>query len=369
MAELLKDYYDSKLLKTVSKAIAKQYASFNESGFHKFCLRDDWESLELKQRINRVAAGLNQYMPANYSRSIDFLIPATTDIPGGLTGLFLPAYVEHYGTSNWEDSMRALATFTCHSTAEFAIRPFIIDQPKKTMAKLEEWSVSDNEHHRRLASEGCRPRLPWSPPLRSFIADPAPIWPILETLKNDPSEYVRRSVANNLNDISKDHPDSVINKAKEWWGQTEATNKLLQHGLRTLLKKPHPEALKIVGYGSAKDVIVGLWQASPEEVSIGESIQLQLLLNTSGFSGKLRVEYLIEFVKASGKTSSKVFQLMDRSIDQEPQIQTTRKHSFKDLSTRKHYPGVHQVHLRVNGELMATTEVSVNKKKVNSRLN
>lgn len=363
MAELLKNSYDTELLNTISKAIKKQYAAFNASGFHIFCQRDDWKSLELKQRINRIAAGLNQYLPANYTRAIGILIRSVIDIPGGLKGLFLPAFVENYGTAHWEDSMRALATFTCHSTAELAIRPFIVEQPNKTMTKLIEWSLSNNEHHRRLASEGSRPRLPWASPLRSFIADPSPLWPILTTLKNDPSEYVRRSVANNLNDISKDHPEVVIRTAKAWWGQTEATNKLLKHGLRTLLKKPHPEALKIVGYGSAKDILVDQWRASPEEVSIGDPIQLHLLLNITEFSGKLRVEYLIDFVKANGSSSRKVFQLMARSTDHESQIQTTRKHSFKDLSTRKHYTGIHQIHLRINGELMATTEVTVIKKR------
>ena len=201
-----------------------------------------------------------------------------------------------------------------------------------------------------------------------MIQDPSPILSILESLKNDPSEYVRRSVANNLNDISKDHPELVLKLAKNWIGQNAETDKLIRHGLRTLLKKPHPQALELFDYGSASKVKCTNWNISPDSAAIGDKAQLSFGLDISNFKGKIWVEYLIDFVKANGSTSTKVFQWIDKTVGAEKALSATKKLGFKNLTTRVHYQGVHDqgahsVHLRINGARIASTKIMLTKKR------
>ena len=166
---------------------------------------NNWKDKALKQRMKHISASLHHYLPMQYSDAIQILMKSSSKFRG-FQYMFFPGFVERYGLNQYETSIQALEHFTKHSSSEFAVRPFITKYNHKMMAQMEVWAESDNHPIRRLASEGCRPRLPWATALPEFKQDPAPILPILEKLKNDESEYVRRSVANNLNDISKDHP-------------------------------------------------------------------------------------------------------------------------------------------------------------------
>ena len=167
----------------------------------------------------------------------------------GFVKMIFPDFVEVYGLDDWEASIPALEEFTQQTSAEFAIRPFIVRYPERTMAQMLEWAGHAHEGVRRLSSEGCRPRLPWAIALSALKADPSPILPILDRLKGDPSESVRRSVANNLNDISKDNPDVVIGVLRRWQADdTDEMHRLTSHALRTLLKAGNLDALALLGY-------------------------------------------------------------------------------------------------------------------------
>jgi 3-methyladenine DNA glycosylase AlkC len=156
---------------------------------------------------------------------------------GGLVYIFLPDYIEQYGLEDFESSVKAIENVTRFVSCEFAVRPFILKYGGTMMKKMRTWSLHKSYHVRRLSSEGSRPRLPWAISIPELKKDPSPILPILENLKNDPSEWVRRSVANNLNDIAKDHPGLVIELARKWKGISRETDAIIKHGSRTLLKK------------------------------------------------------------------------------------------------------------------------------------
>lgn len=216
------------------------------------------------------------------------------------------------------------------------------------MEQMYTWSKDENECVRRLASEGCRPALPWGQALTSFKKNPAPILPILGQLKADPSIYVRKSVANNLNDISKTHPDLVMKLAKDWYGKNEYTDWIVKHGCRTLLKKGNREMLALFGYEGAAFVDVQNFRLETTVISIGEDIifSFEILVKKAA---KIRLEYGIDYIKSNGKRSRKIFKISELSLEQYKKKSYKKKHSFADVSVRKHYPGVHFITLIVNG--------------------
>jgi len=231
------------------------------------------------------------------------------------------------------------------------------------MAQMLAWSKHENEHVRRLSSEGCRPALPWAVALPKFKKNPSPVLPILEQLKADPSQYVRKSVANNLNDISKTHPDLVAKIAKDWYGDNEHTNWIVKHACRTLLKKGHRDVLAIFGYDDVSSVEVKDFALGAESVSIGEDINFSFKISTKEAT-KVRLEYGIDYMKANGKRSRKIFQLSESLSKENESKAYTRKHSFADLSTRKHYPGTHSITLIVNGAERGTLDFEVSTRNI-----
>ena len=249
---------------------------------------------------------------------------------------------------NWQLSIEALERYTPYSSSEFAVRPFIVKDERRMMAQMYAWSKHEKEHVRRLASEGCRPRLPWGQALTAFKKDPVPILPILEQLKSDTSLYVRKSVANNLNDISKTHPDLVAALAKGWYGDNEYTNWIVKHGCRTLLKNGNQEVLAIFGYRDSDSIDVDDFRLETDRISVGESITFSFTI-LANQEAKIRLEYGIDYVKANGKRSRKIFQISEISMSEDEKKSYTKKHSFADLTTRKHYPGCHSIALIVNG--------------------
>ncbi len=195
-----------------------------------------WEAMELKQRLRHSALVLGQHLPQDYRASIEILKNAAGNF-SGLGGMIFSEWVECYGLNHPHESLEALSFFTQVGSAEFAIRPFILKYEEETMRKMLEWSQHDNVHVRRLSSEGARPRLPWACALPKFKNDPSLVLPILENLKNDPELYVRKSVANCLNDIAKDHPTLVVSLLKKWAKDDQNhTNWIIKHALRSLVK-------------------------------------------------------------------------------------------------------------------------------------
>ena len=215
------------------------------------------------------------------------------------------------------------------------------------------WSKDENHHVRRLSSEGCRPRLPWAMALPKYKIDPVPLLPILENLKNDESEYVRRSVANNINDLTKDNPAIALEIAKSWYGKSTQTDWILKHGLRTLLKKGNDEALQIFGFNNKVNAKVLDLTLSDTQVRIGGELQFNFkITNLDLKKSLLKVGYMVGYVKSSGKVSEKIFHVSELTFEPNQTVSFKKKISFKDLTTRKHYPGNHYIFIAINGKEM-----------------
>jgi 3-methyladenine DNA glycosylase AlkC len=219
------------------------------------------------------------------------------------------------------------------------------------MAQMRTWAGHPSPEVRRLATEGCRPRLPWGIRLPSLMADPAPILPILEKLKNDESESVRRSVANNLNDISKDNPDTVLETLRRWQADDRAEIRwITQHALRTLLKIGDPRALELLGYPSDAAVAVHNLVVEPEIAQIGDEITLSFDIESlSDEPLNLMIDYVVYHMRANGQLSPKVFKLAKREIEPHEAISIVKRHSFASVTTRRYYAGEHAIEPQING--------------------
>lgn len=359
MAEELRNIYNETFIDSLSSYIKEEYKYFDCSLFKSLIYDDSWNELPLKRRMRHITNRLHETLPKDYDEAITILRVVAPRVNESLAGIIFPDYVEVFGLEEWDLSMDALEFFTKYSTAEFAVRPFVIKNQSAMIEQFLIWSRSDNEHVRRLASEGSRPRLPWGISLVNLKQNPSPIFPILENLKEDTSLYVRKSVANNLNDISKDHPEAVIKIAKEWNGQNEVTNWIIKKGLRTLLKKGNEQALELVGIQRNENIHV-LHLTVAESVKIGDYLSYTFNLQSNDQQAqRIRIEYAIDYVKANGKLSPKQFKISEITLSPGELKSYQRNHNFKDLSTRKHYPGKHTVSVIINGEVKATAEFSV----------
>lgn len=270
----------------------------------------------------------------------------------------LTRWVELRGLEQPAESLAALKEMTRRFTGEFAVRPFLAADPEGTLAVLKGWTASPDQQVRRLCSEGSRPRLPWGMRLQCFVKDPEPLFPLLELLKHDPEEYVRRSVANNLNDISKDHPDRVVEVCAAWQADgSELTAKIVRHATRSLVKQGHPGALRLLGFTVPPQVQAGTLTVSAGQVAMGDAIRFSVeLRSTSAEPQRWAVDYVVHHVKARGGTTPKVFKGSARDIEPGQVIDMARNHSFKKVSTRKYYPGTHALEVVVNGVSVAKAE-------------
>lgn len=358
LAELLKEVYNKDFLEDFSNQIRYMYPAFYKEDFIQAVMDSSWEGLKLKERMRQISVKLADFLP-EYEKAVEILLEVNK-VNEGFAYLVLPDFVECFGMNNLELSMRALKEFTKHSSAEFAIRPFILKYPDEVMAYMRDWALDENEHVRRLSSEGIRPRLPWGISLAPFKKDPRPVLDILELLKKDESLYVRKSVANNLNDISKDNPEMIIEIAKNWLGEHKETNWIVRHGLRTLIKKANQEALELFGYSDKqadfiKEAAIGV---EDEIVEIGNAcfINYRIAIRTKD-ELHVRIEYGIDFVKAGNKISRKIFLFTDKTVDRTIILEGEKQHSFAEMTTRKHYPGIHKIVLLVNGKEVAETSI------------
>lgn len=356
---LLKDLFDVESVGELSAAVHAAHPAFDAEAFLAEVFDDRWESLELKQRMRRLAEVLDEHLPGDYRRKLQILLAAARHTPAGFPAMAYSDFVEAYGTDDWEASVPALEQFTTLVSAEFAIRPFIEADPDRTLARMLEWASAPDPAVRRLASEGCRPRLPWGMRLQSLVDDPRPVFPILERLRDDPDESVRRSVANNLNDIAKDHPDLVVETLRRWnRSPSEHTPRLIRHALRTLLKRGDPEAMELLGFSRHPRVEVTEVRVEPDRVPIGGSARLSLtLVSTDEEPQQLMVDYVIHYVKANGSASPKVFKLTTLELEPGTRAGLGRKLSFVQMSTRHHHPGVHRVEIQVNGQILGSTDL------------
>ena len=346
MPQPLKRLYTPTLVRRLATDVAAVQRRFDSAAFVATVLGSGWARLELKQRMRRISDALAQHVRGDYPAQLDVLLRIA---PGyrGLLGMFLPDFVEQHGIDDFEHSVPALRELTQYSSSELAVRPFIVRYEARMRSVMLAWAHDSSEHVRRLASEGCRPRLPWAMALPRFKADPAPILPILERLQADPSEYVRRSVANNLNDISKDHPDLVLDIARRWLGTRAETDQLVKHACRTLLKRGDQRALALFGHHDAQPVSATLRLAS-STVAIGGTLDFDIVVRADAAT-PVRLEYRIDYVTGSGKVSSKTFKIGERELQANTPMQIARHQRFTDFTTRKHHPGSHRIAIVING--------------------
>ncbi|MFN0031696.1 MAG: DNA alkylation repair protein [Flavobacteriales bacterium] len=354
MAEPLKLMYSIQKMEQVASVIKSNFKSFNEEKFIAHFKTKTWNEAELKARVRLIAQALHDTLLADYKRAIDILIPASHMLSLGYFGVFFSDFVEQYGQDDWDTSMRALSEFTKTSTAEFAIRPFIVKDENLAMKQMHEWSKDKNHHIRRLSSEGCRPRLPWGMKLHSFVKDPSPVLSILENLKNDDELYVRKSVANNLNDISKDNPEIALATAKKWIGKTPHTDWIVSHAMRGLLKAGNKDALALFGHADAKGLSIKALNLSNQKIKLGDVLQFNFEVENKNSPAKdCRIEYAVDYVKANGTHSRKVFQITKAVLNKGTHA-FTRTQRMQDFTTRKHYSGQHHLHILLNGEVKAS---------------
>jgi 3-methyladenine DNA glycosylase AlkC len=353
MPEPLKNMYTPELLGKLAAEIHKHYSKFDKQKFLDTVFDAEWPQRELKQRMRHITNSVHQYLPVSYTKQVEILSKAAPRF-NGFIAMFFPDFVETFGLNDPDISIPALEEFTQYSSSEFAVRPFIIKYEKRMLKQHLQWSKHKNHHVRRLASEGIRPRLPWAMALPAFKKDPVPLLAILENLKEDESEYVRRSVANNLNDISKDNPTVVLGIIKRWKNLSKETDWIVKHASRGLLKKGHTEALQSFGLNHAvKSEVLNL-KLSRTKLAIGESFDFSFTLGINEKKAHdLRVEYKIYFMKANGKQSAKVFQIGTYKLKPLQKTPFKRTHKFADLTTRKHHAGAHKLVVVVNGQEVA----------------
>lgn len=349
----LKEIFDRERYRHLAAQLAEIWPRFETSRFLALAT-DDLDALGIMQRMRRTATSLHATLPMDFDDALRILEELAPRIDHGFVAIALSEYVALYGLDQFDRSMQALRFFTRFGSAEFAIRPFLVRDLDRTLAVMRDWADDDSEHVRRLASEGSRPRLPWSFQLKAIGADPALAMPILERLKVDPSLYVRKSVANHLNDVSKDHPDWLVERLAGWAGDVDATRWIVRHALRTLVKKGDTRALALVGASGKADIRIDGFAVSPAQIKLGERIELAVrLASTSAEAQRLVVDYAVLYVKKGEKPSRKVFKLRELDLLPRGAAELSIGQTIRDFTTRKHYAGFHAVELMVNGETVA----------------
>ena len=310
--------------------------------------------LTFSERGRVVRDALLADLPAQYTE-MEKIFRAALDDPaftGWMTWPVTEAVaVRAVEAGEFESGLALLADLTPRLTAEFALRTFLAADIDRTLAVAVEWTEHPDEHVRRLASEGTRTRLPWAKRVPGLIERPDLTRPILEALRSDESEYVRRSVANHLNDLSRVDPTLAVSIAGDWLASpAPTTERLVRHALRTLIKAADPGALALLGFEPPAGLVVDGPQLAVQAVAVGESLAFEFHAhNRSTANLRLAIDYVIHHVKANGTLTPKVFKLTTRTLAPGETATITKRHSFKPISTRRYYPGPHTLELQING--------------------
>ncbi len=368
MAEAFKNLINTTLVQQAAQRLQQVEPGFDGTRFARLA-GDGLESLEMKARALHICQALQATLPANFMHAANLLEaslapPETGEAMGQLQGIEsglrgwilwpVGEYIARCGLAHPERALEALHALTQRFTAEFAIRPFIAHHPELSFATLGRWVGDDSAHVRRLVSEGSRPRLPWGQQLKALIQDPAPTLPLLQALQDDSSAYVRRSVANHLNDIAKDHPRLIAQWLQQHLPQAPAERRLLlRHASRTLIKTGDPAVLKAWGLGSRFAGEAAL-RVSPARVELGGKVQLSIHLQSSSRRNQnLAIDYAVHHVRADGSTSPKVFKGWVLQLPAQGTRQLDKSHPMRLITTRRYYPGRHLVAVHINGQVVA----------------
>ena len=368
MAEPFKNLINAGLVRQAAEHLKRTTPQFNTRHFEELATTG-LDALEMKARAMHICAALEATLPSDFCAAAAAITAALAPPePGeqmaqlqglqhGLRGWILwpvGEYIARHGQREPDLALQTLHALTQRFTAEYAIRPFIVQHPALTFSTLQNWVHDDSAHVRRLVSEGSRPRLPWGLQLKSLVEDPRPTLPLLAALQDDSSDYVRRSVANHLNDIAKDHPQHVVQWLHDHLpGAPAARCAMLRHASRTLIKAGNAQVLKAWGLGSSFKGSATLTVA-PTRVRLGESVTLTLhLQSTSARPQLLAIDYAVHHVKAHGGSSAKVFKGWQLELPPRGAVTLVKRHSLRPISTRRYHAGEHGLAAQINGRVVA----------------
>lgn len=371
MAEAFKNLINRDGVAAIRRHLARAWPGFEGARFESLAV-DGLEALELKARAQHLCAALEATLPADFDAAARIIEASLAPMRGdeelavlrpGATGLAgwmvwpLTEFVARRGLGHPARALRVLHALTQRFTAEWAVRPFIVEHPALAFATLARWAHDPSPHVRRLVSEGSRPRLPWGMQLKALIADPAPTLPLLEALQDDPSEYARRSVANHLNDIAKDHPALVVDWVERHLsGATPERRALLKHASRTLIKQGDARMLKAWGLGR-RYVGTAVLTVTPKRLRVGDSLAMSLTLrSTAKRAQPLVIDYAVHHVKANGERRPKVFKGWTIELAAGESRTLVKRHSMREVTTRRYHAGRHALDLRINGDVVAEAE-------------
>jgi 3-methyladenine DNA glycosylase AlkC len=321
MPELLKNIYNPNFFEQLTSILNELIPEFDKQAFLNRAYTSEWPKLELKQRMRHVSLAILEVLPQDFTEAQPYILEISRK-------------------ARQQPSVNAF--------------PYLF-----LLAQMLSWSKHPNEHVRRLSSEGCRPRLPWAMAVAYLKKESERILPVLENLKSDVSEYVRRSVANNLNDISKDHPQLVIQTAAKWMGLNAKTDVLLKHACRTLIKQGNPETLQLFGFGTRNSVTNSQLQLNKSEYMLGEIMEFTFTCQAS-IALDARLQYMIDFARKSGKSSRKVFFLDEARLEAGKAYAIHKRFRLQHYSTRKLYAGEHRISIMLNGEQKAAAYFCLN---------
>ena len=320
MGEPLKTFFSASLVRRLAGDIERVHPSFPSRSFIKDATKG-LDELELLDRGKHITRALERHLPPSYPEAIDVLLRslgpehATDELLGvGMAPFYyLPHthFVATRGLDHFDVSMRAQYELTKRFSAESSIRPYIAADPERTFTTLRQWTRDPNAHVRRLVSEGTRLRLPWAMRVPWLDTNPERVIELLEMLKDDPAPLVRRSVANNLNDLGKVHPALLTRTCSAWLSDASAERRaLVEHALRSAVKRGDASALRLLGYGKKAAFTIERVRITPARVAIGGSVAVSFVIaSTARSRQELLVDLGVHFVKAAGKSSRKVFKV------------------------------------------------------------
>ncbi|MBR7198138.1 DNA alkylation repair protein [Pseudomonas sp. 14A] len=358
-APALKEIFNAERLQHIADEMSAVYPAFKAKAFLAHANHGLTE-MSVMQRMARVAESLHAVLPLKYEDTLDVLRELAPRLNSGFVSMCLPHYVASYGGHAFDTSMDALKYFTTFGSSEFAIRHFLRSDLERSLEKMHDWTRDENHHVRRLASEGSRPRLPWSFRLEAVQANPQLAAGILDRLKADESLYVRKSVANHLNDVTKVHPGWVLDTVEGWSLNNKHTAWIAKHALRSLIKQGDVRALTVIGAGAKAEVELLDVRVEPAVVRLGEAITLSFVVkSTVAHEQRLVIDYAIDYVKANGGVSGKVFKLKTLGLAGFGTEVVRRNQVIKDFTTRKHFAGRHGVQVMVNGEVLGSAAFEV----------
>jgi 3-methyladenine DNA glycosylase AlkC len=350
--EPLKEMFGKAYYQKLARTISSVHKPFANAAFLKD-VTNGLDALSLNERMRHTSRVLQQHLPEKYTTAVGILKEAIPLLNPGYTTLVFPDFVSQFGTKDLRTSLDALKYFTQFGSSEFAIRTFLKQDQEKTLRAMYGWSENEDVHVRRLASEGSRPRLPWSFKLDAIIKDPSLTAPILENLKADDELYVRKSVANHLNDITKDSPEYVMDLVKAWDKTHTHTGWIIKRGCRSLLKQGHEKSMALFGLTTDAAVKLTKFNMSSTTIRLNDELGFRFdLISQKATAQRLMIDYRIHYFKKSGAQLPKVFKLKEVTLAPDETLHIVKKQRFQDFTTRTLHSGTHILEIMVNGKTM-----------------